>query len=87
MPRRGHREEQILQALRLAESGAKAVEVCRRMGIGEQTFYIWRRKYAGLGLSELRELAASRVRFGYRRLTVLLTREGWPVNAKRIYRL
>ena len=32
----------------------------------------------------LRELAASRVRFGYRRLTVLLKREGWPVNAKRI---
>jgi putative transposase len=34
----------------------------------------------------LRELAASRVRFGYRRLTVMLRREGWPVNAKRIYR-
>ncbi len=35
----------------------------------------------------LRELAANRVRFGYRRLTVLLRREGWTVNAKRIYRL
>lgn len=35
----------------------------------------------------LRELAASRVRFGYRRLTVLLRRNGWRVNAKRIYRL
>jgi putative transposase len=35
----------------------------------------------------LRELAGVRVRFGYRRLTVLLRREGWPVNAKRIYRL
>ena len=35
----------------------------------------------------LRELAASRIRFGYRRLTVLLKREGWRVNAKRIYRL
>ena len=35
----------------------------------------------------LQELAASRVRFGYRRLTVLLKREGWAVNAKRIYRL
>jgi putative transposase len=35
----------------------------------------------------LREVAASRVRFGYRRLTVMLRREGWPVNAKRIYRL
>jgi putative transposase len=35
----------------------------------------------------LRELAANRVRFGYRRLTVLLKREGWRVNAKRIYHL
>jgi putative transposase len=35
----------------------------------------------------MRELAASRVRFGYRRLTVLLRREGWAVNAKRTYRL
>ncbi len=35
----------------------------------------------------LRELAANRVRFGYLRLTVLLRREGWTVNAKRIYRL
>lgn len=35
----------------------------------------------------LKELAANRVRFGYRRLTILLKREGWRVNAKRIYRL
>lgn len=35
----------------------------------------------------LRDLAASRVRYGYRRLHVLLRREGWPVNAKRVYRL
>ena len=33
------------------------------------------------------ELASVRVRFGYRRLTILLRREGWKVNAKRIYRL
>jgi putative transposase len=32
------------------------VEVCRWVGISEQTFYVWKRKYAGLGLSELREL-------------------------------
>jgi putative transposase len=35
----------------------------------------------------LRELAGTYVRYGYRRLTVLLRREGWRVNAKRIYRL
>jgi len=35
----------------------------------------------------LRELAGTHVRYGYRRPTVLLRREGWHVNAKRIYRL
>lgn len=35
----------------------------------------------------LKELASSRVRYGYRRLHVLLRREGWPINAKRVYRL
>lgn len=35
----------------------------------------------------LKELAAARVRYGYRRLHVLLRREGWPVNAKRVHRL
>jgi putative transposase len=32
------------------------VDVCRQVGISEQTLYVWKRKYAGLGLSELREL-------------------------------
>ena len=35
----------------------------------------------------LREIAATHVRYGYRRLTVLLRREGWKINAKRVYRL
>lgn len=56
MPRKGHTEEQILQALRQAEGGEKVAEICRRLGISEQTFYTWKRKYAGRGLSELREL-------------------------------
>ena len=173
MAKRGHTEEEILRVLREAESGSTVVEICRKHGISQQSFYLWKKKYAGLGLSELRELtaaaggewqaeaagggpssrpphpagdrrkkavrprqrralaewaqavhglserraarliamsrmtlryqhhrdpqeglrvrlrelAASRVRYGYRRLTVLLKREGWPVNAKRIYRL
>lgn len=56
MPRKGHTEEQILQALRQAEGGEKVTEICRKLGISEQTFYTWKRKYAGVGLSELREL-------------------------------
>jgi putative transposase len=35
----------------------------------------------------IKEIAHSRVRYGYRRITVLLRREGWHVNAKRVYRL
>ena len=31
-------------------------EVCRKMGISEATFYAWKKKYGGLGVSELREL-------------------------------
>ena len=42
--------------LREAESGETVVEVCRKHGISQQSFYLWKKKYAGLGLSELREL-------------------------------
>ena len=54
--RRGHTEEQILAVLRHAEGGTTVAEVCREVGISEQTFYVWKWKYAGLDLSELREL-------------------------------
>ena len=49
-------QEQISHALRQVESGATAVEVCRRLGVTEQTFYRWKRSYAGMGISELRRL-------------------------------
>lgn len=51
-----HTSEQIIAALRQVESGIPAVEVCRRMGITEQTFYRWKRKFAGLGIAELARL-------------------------------
>jgi putative transposase len=56
MPRKGHSEEQIVYALRQAEGGKKASEICREMGVSQQAFYSWKRRYAGLGLNELREL-------------------------------
>ena len=56
MGKRGHSEEAILRVLREAESGDQVVEICRKHGISQQTFYLWKKKYAGLGLSELREL-------------------------------
>ena len=56
MAKRGHSEEEILRVLREAESGDTVVEVCRKHGISQQTFYLWKKKYAGLGLQELRQL-------------------------------
>jgi putative transposase len=49
-------EEQIAFALRPAETGTRVAEVCRKLGISEQTFFRWKRKYGGLGVSELRRL-------------------------------
>jgi len=49
-------EEQIAFALRQAETGTPVAEVIRKMGISEQTFYRWKKKYGGLGISELRKL-------------------------------
>jgi len=56
MPKKGHTEEEILRALRDAEAGETGVAICRKYGISQQTLYVWKKKYAGLGLSELREL-------------------------------
>ncbi len=49
-------EEQMSFALKQAETGTPVAEVIRRMGISEQTFYRWKQKYGGLGVSELRRL-------------------------------
>ena len=49
-------EERILYALKQAETGTPVGDVCRQMGISEATHYVWKKKYGGLGLTELREL-------------------------------
>jgi len=49
-------EAQIVFALKQSDGGVKVEEVCRKMGISEETFYSWKKKYGGLGVSELREL-------------------------------
>ena len=56
MPKKGHTEEQILAALHEGESGTKVAEICRRIGISQATYFLWKKKYAKLGLSEIREL-------------------------------
>ena len=49
-------DEQIAFALRQAETGTPVLEVIRKMGISEATFYNWKKKFGGLGVSELRRL-------------------------------
>ena len=49
-------EEQIAYALRQQEAGTRVVELTRKLGVSEQTFYRWKRKFAGLGVAELRRL-------------------------------
>jgi putative transposase len=56
MKRSKFTEEQIAFALRQAGTGKPVAEVIRKMGITEQTFYRWKRKFGGLGVSELRRL-------------------------------
>lgn len=56
MRRKRFAEEQIIGVLKEAEAGAKTVELCRRHGISEQTFYRWKTKYGGLEVSDVRRL-------------------------------
>jgi putative transposase len=56
MKRSKFSEEQIIFALRQAESGTPIRDVCRQLGIAEQTFCAWKKRYAHLGVSELRRL-------------------------------
>jgi len=56
MPKSGHTEEQIVAVLRQVEAGARVDDICRKVGISQATYYLWKWKYTGVGVSELREL-------------------------------
>jgi putative transposase len=61
---------------------------CRLVGLSRSSWYYRTRRKEPEGLRrKLRELATERPRFGYRRLHVMLRRQGWTVNHKRVYRL
>ena len=57
--------------------------------VTEPSTYHYKSRRAGQATlcHRMKEIAATRVRYGYRRIHVLLRREGWPVNSKRVYRL
>jgi len=56
MKRSRFTDQQIAFALQQAEQGTQVGEVTRKMGISEQTFYRWKKKYGGLEVSDARRL-------------------------------
>ena len=56
MKRSRFTDEQIAYALRQVDGGTSVADVCRQMGISEATFYVWKKKYGHLGVTELRRL-------------------------------
>jgi putative transposase len=58
MKARKYTEEQIIAVLREAEAGARVVDLCRKYGMSDATYYNWKAKYAGLTVSELKRLKA-----------------------------
>lgn len=49
-------ESQIVAILKEADSGIKVIDVCRKHGISQPTYYNWKSKYGGLGVSELKRI-------------------------------
>jgi putative transposase len=56
MKRKRFTEEQIAFALRQAEAGTAVEEICRKMGVSEPSFYRWKKRFAGMGVPEIRRL-------------------------------
>ncbi len=56
LARKGFTEEQIGLALRQAEAGTAVPEICRKLGISEATFYRWKQRFTGMGVTEIRRL-------------------------------
>ncbi len=60
MSRKRYKPEQIISMLREADvqlsRGQKVAQICRGLGIAEQTYYRWRREYGGLKVSQARRL-------------------------------
>ena len=56
MKRSKFSETQIVAVLKEAEAGVPVKEVCRKHGISDATYYNWKARYGGLGVSELRRL-------------------------------
>ena len=51
-------EEQMILALKEHEAGKPATQICRKLGISEQTFYRWKAKYGGMDVADAKRLKA-----------------------------
>jgi putative transposase len=51
-------EEQIIRILQEAEAGMKVMDLCRKHGISDATYYNWRAKYGGMTVSDAKKLRA-----------------------------
>lgn len=58
MKRKRFTEEQIIKALKQHESGMRVADICRELGVVEQTFYRWKSKFGGMDVSEAKRLRA-----------------------------
>jgi putative transposase len=56
MKKRRYTEEQMAFALKQAELGTPVANVCRKLGIEEQTFYRWKNKYGGMLSSDVKRM-------------------------------
>jgi len=56
MKRKRYTEPQIVFARQQAEAGTPVGDICRKLGVAEATFYRWKKRYGGLGVTEIRRL-------------------------------
>lgn len=56
MPRKKYTEEQIVSILKEAAAGAKTLDICRKYGICDATFYTWRAKYTGMTVPDIKKM-------------------------------
>ena len=58
MKARQYTEEQIIAVLKEGEAGAKVLDLCRKYGMSDATYYNWKAKYSGMTVSDVKRLKA-----------------------------